>query len=277
MAQNNSISETQPTVQPEQAPPEQQGVAGEGKDVAPPNPTPAKSARNSPRITSAQAAPPYEQVHQAAEQALKASRLLDPPEDSALFWARKAKLLNDPGADWIELQVLQREMLSVQDSMQAHNYTQAQQQVSQLAHFFPDRAEVQQMAGTVQQEQLAYTQQIEQQRRQAELDAQTKRFQFRHRHIAAFINNNTGSIESFCTGTLTVNPDGTVRYDCTSSDDPRGRCDHVTFPVGSLKEAKLRNEGWLHLASRQSGNFDLIGDANSVRQALSVIAPLVRP
>jgi len=111
--------------------------------------------------------------------------------------------------------------------------------------------------------------------RQTELEAQTKRFQFRHRHVAPIIDNNGNTI-SYCTGTLTVTPDGTVRYDCTSSNDPRGRCDHVTFPPGSLKEAKLKGDGSLHLASRQSGNFDFYGDANSVQQALSVVAPLVQ-
>jgi hypothetical protein len=207
---------------------------------------------------------------------LDASRLLDPPDDNALLWARKAKSLGDPGAAPIEQQVFQRQMAAVQSAMQSHDYTRAQTQLDQLTRYFPDRPEVRQLGTTIQQEQQKYIQQMEQQRRQAEIDAQTKRFQFRHRHVAPFLRANSNNVVSFCWGILAVTPDGTVRYDCSGTNDPQGRCDHVTFPVGTLKEVKLRSDGSLHIASRQSGNFDFYGDANSIQQALSAIAPLVR-
>lgn len=271
---SSSATEPQSTAQPAQPPQtEPQEAAGE-LGVGPASPASAKPGRT-PRTPSVQAAPAYQQAHQNAEQALYASRFLEPPEDSALFWARKAKSLGDPAADPIEQQVFEKQMASVQDAMQAHDYARAQSQVSQLMHYFPDRPELQQMPNTIQQEQQRYAQQLEQQRRQAELEAQTKRFQFRHRHVAGFMANS-GNAFYFCTGTLTVTPDGAARYDCASTNDPQGRCDHVTFPPGSLKEAKLKGDGSLHLASRQSGNFDFYGDANSVQQALSAIAPLVK-
>jgi len=252
------------------------GEPQETADVAtPPTPPPSKSGRIEAKPAPVPVHPAYEEAHHSAEQAFYASRFLDPPEDSALFWSRKAKSLGDPGASDIEDQVFEKEMGSVQNTMQAHQYTQAQAQIAELARYFPDRPQVQQLAGTIQQEQQRYTEQVEQQRRQADLAAQTKTFQVRHRHFSAFVNSN-GSAITFCSGTLTVTPDGSVRYECTSTNDPKGRCDHVIFPAGSLKDAKLRSDGSLHLASQQYGNFDFYGDANSLQQALAVISPLVR-
>lgn len=274
-------TETQPTTQPAQpAQTETQEAAGAASatpnvTTATSTATSAKPSRSASRPTPAQVSQPYEQAHQNAEQALYSSRYLEPAEDSALFWARKAKSLGDPAADSVEQQVFDKQMAAVQGAIQAHDYAGARTQVSQLTHYFPGRSELQQIPSTIQQEEQKYNQQLEQQRRQAELEAQTKHFQFRHRHVTAFAVNSNSAV-SFCTGTLTVTPDGTVRYDCSSSNDPQGRCDHITFPPGSLKEAKLKGDGSLHLASRQSGNFDFYGDANNVQQALSVISPLVK-
>lgn len=266
----------QPAAQPAQAAQtEPQESANETQNVTAATPAPLKPNRNASRPTPVQASQPYEQAHQNAEQALYTSRFLEPAEDSALFWARKAKSLGDPAADVIEQQVFDKQIAAVQGAIQAHDYNGARAQVTQLTQYFPGRPELQQIPSTIQQEEQKYNQQLEQQRRQAELEAQTKHFQFRHRHVTAFAVNSNSAV-SFCTGTLTVMPDGTVRYDCSISNDPQGRCDHVTFPPGSLKEAKLKGDGSLHLASRQSGNFDFYGDANNVQQALSVISPLVK-
>ncbi len=166
-------------------------------------------------------------------------------------------------------------MSAAQNTLQARQYPQAQAQVTELTHYFPDRSEVQQLATTIQQEQQKYAEQVDQARHQAEVAAQTKTFQFRHRHISAFVTNN-GSAITFCSGTLTVTPDGSVRYTCTSTNDPKGRCDQVAFPAGSLKDAKVRSDGSLHLASPQFGNYDFYGDPGSVQQALAAISPLVR-
>lgn len=278
-------STTEPQTAAQSAQPtqtEHQEAGGETQNVttattssAPATSSPARPARSTPRPTQAQVSQPYEQAHQNAEQAFYASRYLEPAEDSALFWARKAKSLGDPAADNIEQQVFDKQIAAVLGAIQAHDYSGARAQVSQLTRYFPGRPELQQIPSTIQQEEQRYNQQLEQQRRQAELEAQTKHFQFRHRHVTAFAVNSNSAV-SFCTGTLTATPDGTVRYDCSSSNDPQGRCDHVTFSPGSLKEAKMKGDGSLHLASRQSGNFDFYGDANSVQQALSVISPLVK-
>jgi hypothetical protein len=80
----------------------------------------------------------------------------------------------------------------------------------------------------------------------------------------------------YCSGTLTVTPDGTVSYECAQTDDPSGRCDHVSFASGSLKQVKIGHDGTLHLAGRTQGNFDFVGDRTQIQQALSAIAPLVK-
>jgi hypothetical protein len=93
-------------------------------------------------------------------------------------------------------------------------------------------------------------------------------FSVRHRHL------NLNSSVTYCSGTLSVSPDGTVAYDCTQGDDLTGRCDHVSFAPGSLKQAKVGIGGNLHIASKAQGNYDFYGD--DVRQAQAAIAPFVQ-
>lgn len=99
-------------------------------------------------------------------------------------------------------------------------------------------------------------------------------FSVRHRH--RLMDQNWNIIDYYCSGTLSVSADGTVTYDCTQTEDPRGRCEHLSFPPGALKEAKVGSGGNLHLASKKQGNFDLYGNADDIKQAQAAIAPLVQ-
>jgi hypothetical protein len=99
-------------------------------------------------------------------------------------------------------------------------------------------------------------------------------FSFRHRH--RLMDQNWNIVDYYCSGTLSVSADGTVTYDCTQTEDPRGRCEHLSFPPGALKEAKVGAGGNLHLASKKQGNFDLYGNSDDIRQAQAAIAPLVQ-
>jgi hypothetical protein len=94
----------------------------------------------------------------------------------------------------------------------------------------------------------------------------------RHRHS---LWNTPDSLPHYCSGILSVSPDGTVAYDCAETEDPSGRCEHVSFAPGSLKEAKIRSGGYLHLATKIQGNFDFYATRGEIQQALAAIAPLV--
>jgi hypothetical protein len=224
---------------------------------------PAKVPKRTP---SKQAGSGYAQAHNNAEQALAASQYLNPPDSSALFWARKAKALGDPGAAQIEQQIFAKQLADITASRQSHNYDQARAQLYQLASSFPDHTELRKMQDDIQQDQQGYTQQMEEQSRQTELQTQVKKFAVQHRH-------GTGS--SFCTGVITVDPDGVAHYDCSTADSG-GRCEHVTFALGTLKEVKVRGDGSLHLATRQSGNFDFIGSGGTIKDAATALGPLVK-
>jgi len=224
---------------------------------------PAKVPKRTP---SKQAGSGYAQAHNNAEQALAASQYLNPPDSSALFWARKAKALGDPGAAQIEQQVFEKQLADITASRQGHNYEQARAQLYQLASNFPDHSELRQMQDDIQQDQQRNTQQMEEQRHQVELRTEVKKFAVQHRH-------GTGS--SFCTGVITVDPDGVAHYDCSTADSG-GRCEHVTFALGTLKEVKVRGDGSLHVATRQSGNFDFIGSGGSIKDAATALGPLVK-
>lgn len=97
-------------------------------------------------------------------------------------------------------------------------------------------------------------------------------FHVRHRHIS--LTGPGSDAIYYCSGELSVSADGTVRYDCTQTDDPSGRCEHVAFSSGSLKQAKIGYGGILHLASKGQGNADFYGDPSTLQQALAAIAPL---
>ena len=99
-------------------------------------------------------------------------------------------------------------------------------------------------------------------------------FSFRHRH--RIMDQNFNIVDYYCSGTLSVSPDGTVAYDCAQTEDPRGRCEHVSFAPGALKEAKVGSGGNLHLASKKQGNVDLYGNSDDIKQAQAAIAPLIQ-
>ena len=239
-------------------------------EATPPN-TPGTPSTQQPAARPAKPAaakpgrPAYAQAHDNAVQALQASKFLEPADGSALFWARKAKALGDPGAAQIEQQVFAKQMSDIAASRQNRNYDQARAQIYQLATAFPDHAELRQLQDEVQKEQQTYAQQQEEQRRQAELATRIKKIAVQHRHG---IGNRS------CSGIITVNPDGTAKYDCTTADEA-GRCDHASFGAGSLKEVKLRGDGSLHVATKQSGNFDFVGGDMSLRDAMESLKPLI--
>ena len=80
----------------------------------------------------------------------------------------------------------------------------------------------------------------------------------------------------YCYGNLSVSPDGTVAYDCNRTDDPSGRCDHISFASGSLKQAKIGFAGTLHIEGKKQGKFDFEGNRSDLSQALAKITPLVQ-
>jgi tetratricopeptide (TPR) repeat protein len=98
-------------------------------------------------------------------------------------------------------------------------------------------------------------------------------FSVQHRHLNLLGSGSEAYY--YCSGDLTILPDGTVKYDCTQTDDPSGRCDHVSIPGGYLKQAKVGYNGALHLASKGQGNFDFFGDPGTLKDALAAITPLI--
>lgn len=99
-------------------------------------------------------------------------------------------------------------------------------------------------------------------------------FSVRHRHRV--MGQNFQMLEYYCSGTLSISADGTVAYDCAQTEDPSGRCEHLSYAPGALKEARIGAGGSLHLASKTKGNVDLYGNADDIKQALAAIAPLIQ-
>jgi ribosomal protein L40E len=276
---------SQPTIAPSQGRPEQATSEGQTTPTSPetqPPPDPgiepgsegnhaALAAGAGHAINSRPAAikPPgaaYGTAHANAEIAFEASQYIAPPEDNALVWARKAKGLGDPEAAQIEQRVYTKLMADVNAARQAHLHEQALAQLDQVAINFPDRSEVRALQDDIRREHQIYARQIEDQRRQSELAAQTRKFPVQHRH---------GTGDGFCTGMISVTPDGIGHYDCNTPDS-KGRCEHVTFTAESLNEVKVRGNGSLHVSTRQQGNFDFTGGEFSIRDAAASLGKLVK-
>ncbi len=96
----------------------------------------------------------------------------------------------------------------------------------------------------------------------------------RHRHS---LWETSDSLTHYCSGTLSISPDGTVAYDCAQTDDPDGRCEHVSLPPGSLKEVKIGSAGNLHLVGTAHLNYDFSGNRDDVKKAQAAISRLIQP
>jgi len=114
-------------------------------------------------------------VARNAEQAMRIA-VSQSSDSSALFWARKAKSQGDPGSPDRAGDLYQADG-DIAAARQSHSYEQAQAQLYQLPVVFPSML-TPQTQDDIHQEQQHYTQQLEEQRRQAELQTQTKKFAF---------------------------------------------------------------------------------------------------
>ena len=216
--------------------------------------------------------PPYQGAHQNARQAFFDGRYIDPPNDSAVYWARMARQEGDPEASAIESEALQRVVASVNAAREARNYDYALATVNRLMVLFPDHPELQRMGTSIQQEQQDYARQLEAKRKEEEIARQTKRFNLRHRHVVGL---TYPPVYAYCEGTLTVVPNAIARFDCTHTNDPSGRCDHLVFKTGEVRELRPNKDGSMHLAA-QSGRFDFYGDSGSIQELLTVLQTFVQ-
>ncbi len=251
------------------APIEAQAPSGGSEaELAAPSPTQSKNrSSTSGGQPAAPAPPPYQQAHTNAEQAFAAAQYIDPPNNSALYWARMAIQQGDPSALQIEQQVLEQMKTTVQAQRASRNYDSAIMLQSRLMQLFPDRTELQQMGSSIADEQQAYSRQLEQQRKAEEFKAQSKEFSLQHRHVLGL--QGFQPVYSYCEGVLRITPDGIARFDCTRGD-ARGRCDHLSFTASDLRDIQLKKDGMLHLAGR-SGNADFQADAATIQGALDAL------
>jgi ribosomal protein L40E len=217
------------------------------------------TAANAP----SQAGPAFQQAHANAERAFAAAQYIDPPSDSALYWARTAGAKGDPAASQIEAQVLDKMLATVQAERSSRDYDSAIMLASRLMQLFPERTDLRQLGSSLGDERQAYTRQQEEQRKAAEAKAATKEFVLRHRHVMGL--QGFQPVYGFCEGMLRITPDGVARFDCTRGD-ARGHCHHLVFTSADIREIQLKTDGTLHLAAR-SGNFDFLGDTAAIQGA----------
>ena len=238
-----------------------------------PNPEQPSNPQTSPAPPPAPVRPAWKDAHDSAQRALSSGAFRQ-----AVTEARRARAQGDPTAQGLEEQALEGLLRGVHASRQARDYAAALVKVSSLIELFPNRSDLLQLKQSIQQEQQQYAQQqieeqrrAEQERQRQAYEARLRRFTFTHRHV---VMGQDGKIYNFyCQGILSVSPEGVVQYDCQRTNDPQGRCDHVTWAQGTIRQAKVSRDGSLHLAT-SSGNFDMYGNAGDVQQAVAAISPL---
>jgi hypothetical protein len=185
---------------------------------------------------------------------LNTGRLVEPANDCALYWARQLTQTGSPqGAD-IEQTVLTTMGQRISNARTTKNYISAIDDLNKLLLFYPRRTELVSLRSQIQSEQ-----------QHEAAEAQVKKFALQHRHVVVA---NDGSLQqAYCVGVLALAPDGTARFDCVGTFDPQGRCDHLVFPSGAIKEVKFLKNGLLHVATKHMGNFDYYGDAAALQGA----------
>ena len=255
----------------------------------PPRPRPSETQRYTPSPQEVE----INRLLLNAQSAYEAGKFIDPSDSSALHYARQARLLDrnkaEPEASNIEKRVFQVTMNRVQAARQGHSYDDALGQVNLLISLFPDRSEPYSLKQDIVNEQQQYARELERQREEQErqardaqlelerqrqaqerqrYEAQFKRFQVQHRHV--YMVENFQTVTYWCWGILTVTPEGLVRFDCSGTNDPQRRCDHVVFERGSIND--LKGGSSLHLSAKGQGNWDFFAGPGIAQEAYEAIA-----
>jgi len=197
-----------------------------------------------------------------AHAAMNAGHLTEPITDCALAWALRAKQSGNAEGAAIESQILLIVGNQIVSETNSKNYDAAIDDVNKLMLFYPGREQL-----------VSLKSKIESEQQRTAAEAQLKKFVLQHRHV--LVANNGNLVQAYCVGILLLAPDGSGRFDCTNTVDPQGRCDHVAFAPGTIKQVKFLQNGLLHVATHHEGNFDFYGtpgDLQGAYQGLQTMA-----
>jgi hypothetical protein len=120
---------------------------------------------------------------------------------------------------------------------------------------------------------LVFDANLDERRRQL-AEAKIRKFVVQHRHL--LFDNAGNMVQAYCVGILAVAPDGNARFDCGTTFDPQGRCDHVAFLQGTIKDVKFLRNGLLHVATRGMGNYNFYAEGPDLQSAYQELGVLAR-
>ncbi len=98
---------------------------------------------------------PVEMYVEKARAALVKGHLIYPEDDSAIYWARRAKLLNPQNAVAIQIEqlILAQSVQVVQNQRKAKQYSAARTNLAVLESLYPNRADLERLSSTLISEQ----------------------------------------------------------------------------------------------------------------------------
>jgi hypothetical protein len=195
-------------------------------------------------------------------------QLLDPPNDSALYWARQATLAGNHAGPAMEEQIIGKVHDQFEVALRDRNFTLASSLLSKIEEVYPGRvASWHAELLTAQPTQVASNT-----RPSIPSPAPTNApapaphtYSVRHRHVdklGIFTRNNGATY--FSSGILTVSSSGGVTYRCTNSPNPNGCEPTIELESGDIKQFKFNSDGALHIATFGRGNYDFYGNRSSL-------------
>ncbi len=190
-----------------------------------------------------------------------AQRLLQPPKDCAIYWARQATAHGNSGGPEMERLIQNQVHTQFEAALQTRNYSQATSLLAAMDRFYPGqfgswKSELQ--AAQLSQKKVAENQQKPASSPTPPAQTSARSFSVRHRHV-----NKLGfGSEWYSNGTLTVSPSGSVAYHCISAPSPKVCDPDIALTTSAINSVKVNSEGLLHLGTTQ-GNYDFMGEGNT--------------
>ena len=255
-------TEPNPQQKPQEQPKEKE-KKGEGPDKKTPPPPP----------------PAAPDPLQKAQEYYVSQRLLSPPYDCALSWAKKATEMKNPQGPAMEKRIQQEVHGQFAESLQSKNYSQASSLLSQIEGFYPPgtfqswRSELDTATAKPAPAPPPPTVTKEPTPTVASSGSGSHSFKAEHRHIekiGSIFTKRTGEpTEWYYQGTLTIDSAGMITFRCQSVSVPHQACEaDIEIAPGDIRKLDVSNR--VHIGTTK-GNYDFVADGHAMTEIRNLI------
>ena len=211
---------------------------------------------------------------QKAQQLYMARQLLNPSNNSALYWAIQARNFGTAGGSEMEQQIQNSVHTQFQDWVRQKNYPMASNLINEIETYYRPgtfdawRTELRDATTHVAATPpttttpTGNTNTVATNTQPSGPSGRAYRVQHRHVNKVSIFVKTTDPPEWYYNGTLTVSPDGSVTFRCVQATIPQHACEaDIEIPVSDIHGVKASD--MLHIQSSR-GNFDFRADGNTM-------------